>query len=204
MGHAIWAFTFDHYMEILKKNIILASKSPRRKQLLEQAGFTISIKTKEVEEDYPTEMPVVNVASYLADKKAMACMDFLQSENDILLTADSVVILNNKIYGKPADFNDAYNILTELSSNVHQVITGVCLLSKIKKRLFSGISLVHFQPLSHEEIVYYIEKYKPYDKAGSYAIQEWIGLCKISKIEGTFSNIMGLPMEDVYRELSSF
>ena len=201
MDHAGWTFIIDYNMEILKKKIILASKSPRRKQLLEQAGFTVEVKTKEVEEDFPAEMPVENVAAYLAEKKAMACKDFLQSEDDILLTADSVVILNNKIYGKPADFNDACEILTELSGNTHEVITGVCLMSKKKKKIFSGLSKVHFQPLNHDEIEFYINKYQPYDKAGSYAIQEWIGLCKISKIEGTFSNIMGLPMEEVYREL---
>ena len=191
-------------MEVLNKKIILASKSPRRKLLLEQAGFTIDIKTKEVEENYPLELPAENVAEYLAEKKALACSDFLEKEEDILLTADSVVILNNKIYGKPKNYQDAFNIIRELSGHMHLVITGVCLLSINKKKIFSGISKVHFQPISDEEIKFYIEKYKPYDKAGAYAIQEWIGLCKISKIEGTYSNIMGLPMEDVYRELSQF
>ncbi|MEO1261589.1 MAG: Maf family protein [Bacteroidota bacterium] len=191
-------------MEILNKKIILASKSPRRKQLLEQAGFNIEIKTKEVEENYPPGLPIDKVAEYLAEKKAMACADFLATENDILLAADSVVILSDKIYGKPKDYQDAFNIIAELSGNMHQVITGVCLLSKTKKKVFRGISNVFFQPISDDEINYYIENYKPYDKAGAYAIQEWIGLCKISKIEGTYSNIMGLPMEDVYRELNLF
>ena len=188
-------------MEILNKKIILASKSPRRKHLLEQAGFTIEIKTKEVEENYPPELPVADVAPFLAEKKALACMDFLTSENDLLLAADSVVILNNKIYGKPIDYDNAFQILKELSGNIHEVITGVCLLSKNKKKVFSGLSRVHFRNISDEEIAHYINTCQPYDKAGAYAIQEWIGLCKISKIEGTYSNIMGLPMEDVYREL---
>jgi septum formation protein len=188
-------------MEILNKKIILASKSPRRKTLLEQAGFTIEIKTKEVEEDYPDDLPAAQVAPFLAEKKATACADFLETENDILLTADSVVILNEVIYGKPTDYEDAFKILRNLSGNMHEVITGVCLLSKQKKRIFSGLSKVYFQPLTDEEIHYYISTCQPYDKAGAYAIQEWIGLCKISKIEGTYSNIMGLPMEDVYREL---
>lgn len=191
-------------MEILNKKIILASKSPRRKQLLEQAGFNIEIKTKEVEENYPPDMPAHEVAPFLAEKKAMACSDFLIDKKDILLAADSIVILNNKIYGKPKDRADAIQILKELSGSVHQVITGVCLLSQHKKRIFSSISDVHMQPLSDNEIHYYIDKFQPYDKAGSYAIQEWIGLCKISKIEGTYSNIMGLPMEMVYRELEGF
>lgn len=188
-------------MEILNKKIILASKSPRRKTLLEQAGFTIEIKTKEVEEDYPDDLPAALVAPFLAEKKATACADFLSTENDILLTADSVVILNDVIYGKPTDYEDAFKILRNLSGNMHEVITGVCLLSKHKKKVFSGLSKVYFQPLTDEEIHYYISNCQPYDKAGAYAIQEWIGLCKISKIEGTYSNIMGLPMEDVYREL---
>ena len=191
-------------MEILNKNIILASKSPRRKQLLEQAGFSIIVKTKEVDESYPDDMPAENVASYLAEKKALACSDFLQKEPDILLAADSVVILENKIFGKPANFDEALQMLRALSNKKHQVITGVCLLSKNKKKVFAGISNVYFQPLTDEEIHYYINNYHPYDKAGSYAIQEWIGLCKISKIEGAYSNIMGLPMEDVYRELTVF
>ncbi len=188
-------------MEILNKKIILASKSPRRKQLLQQAGFTIEIKTKEVEEDFPEDMKAEEVASFLAEKKAMACADFLITENDLLLAADSVVILHNKIYGKPVDYQDAVRILSELSGQRHTVITGVCLLSKNKKKVFSGISHVNFEPLTTEEIHHYISTCRPYDKAGAYAIQEWIGLCKISKIEGTYSNIMGLPMEDVYREL---
>ncbi len=191
-------------MKIFDKKIILASKSPRRSQLLAQAGFKFEIKTKEVAEDFPSEMPADEVASYLADKKAMACADFLQSDDEILLSADSVVILDEKIYGKPVDFEDAVQILTELSGRVHRVITGVCLLSKSKKRVFYEVAHVHFKDLSREEIEYYIENYQPYDKAGAYAVQEWIGLCKVSKIEGTFTNIMGLPMESVFRELEAF
>jgi septum formation protein len=191
-------------MDILNKKIILASKSPRRSQLLGQAGFNFEVKAKEVDEDYPADMPADDVAPYLAEKKAMACLDFLQSSDEILLSADSVVILDEKIYGKPVDYQDAVQILTELSGRVHKVITGVCLLSKHKKKVFSDVSLVHFQPLSQAEIHYYIEHCKPYDKAGAYAIQEWIGLCKISRIEGTYTNIMGLPMEAVFRELEQF
>lgn len=191
-------------MEILNKKIILASKSPRRSILLKEAGFSFEIKTKDVNEDYPSDMDADEVAPFLAEKKAEECKVFLTSDEQILLTADSVVILDNKIYGKPANKEDAFHILRSLSGNIHKVITGVCLLSKNKKRVFSGISLVHFQPLTDQEIHYYIENFKPFDKAGAYAIQEWIGLCKISKIEGTYSNIMGLPMEQVFRELSQF
>lgn len=190
-------------MDIFNKKIILASKSPRRSQILEQAGFQFEIKTKEVEETYPAELPSKDVAEYLAEKKAMASKEFLQND-EILLTADSIVLLGNKIFGKPKDFEDAKNTLEQLSGNVHEVITGVCLLSKSKKSTFSSVSKVHLEALTEAEIVYYIEKFKPYDKAGAYAIQEWIGLCKISKIEGTYSNIMGLPMELVYRNLEAF
>lgn len=191
-------------MKIFDKKIILASKSPRRSQLLTQAGFLFTVKTKEVEEDFPADMPADDVAPYLAEKKALACADFLETEDEILLSADSVVILDEKIYGKPVDFEDAAQILRELSGRVHRVITGVCFLSKTKKRVFSEVAHVHFQPLSEEEIKFYVEAYQPYDKAGAYAVQEWIGLCKVSKIEGTFSNIMGLPMESVFRELEAF
>ena len=171
---------------------------------MEQAGFRFEVRNKEVEEDFPSEMPADEVAPFLAEKKALACAEFLRSDDEILLSADSVVILDEKIYGKPIDFDDAVQILTELSGRVHRVITGVCLLSKTKKRVFSEVAHVHFQPLSEAEIRYYIETYQPYDKAGAYAVQEWIGLCKISKIEGTYSNIMGLPMEVLFRELEGF
>jgi septum formation protein len=172
--------------------------------LLAQAGFSFEVRTKEVEENYPSGMPCDEVAQYLAEKKALACTDFLQHDDEILLSADSVVILDEKIYGKPVDYQDAVQILTELSGRVHRVITGVCLLSKVKKRVFADVAHVHFQPISEVEIRYYIDTCQPFDKAGAYAIQEWIGLCKISKIEGTYSNIMGLPMEAVFRELEQF
>ena len=191
-------------MEILNKKLILASKSPRRSQLLAAAGFTFEIRTKEVEENYPDDLAAEEVAPYLAEKKAMECAEFLTNEDDILLASDCIVVFEGEIYGKPKNKEEAMQILKVLSGNVHQVITGVCLLSKQKKKIFSAVSKVHFQEISEEEIDYYLEKYQPYDKAGAYAIQEWIGLCKISKIEGTYSNIMGLPMEAVYRELLSF
>ncbi|NBC08967.1 MAG: septum formation inhibitor Maf, partial [Bacteroidetes bacterium] len=127
----------------------------------------------------------------------------LIGEGEVLLTADSVVILNGKIYEKPQGRADAQRILRELSGQKHRVITGVCLMDKAGKRIFSGISDVQFDVLTEEEIDHYVDTYRPYDKAGSYAIQEWIGLCKISKIEGTYANIMGLPVDLVYRELQA-
>ncbi len=183
--------------------IILASKSPRRSQLLQEAGFNFIVKTKETEETYPADLDVDEVAEYIAKKKAYAAKEFIE-DGTVLLAADSIVIIENKIYGKPKDAEDAYRILSELSGKMHKVITGVCLLSSTKERLFSSISKVYFDPLSEEEIRYYVDKFKPFDKAGAYAIQEWIGLCKISKIEGLYSNIMGLPVADVYKELLKF
>lgn len=190
-------------MNIFEKKIILASKSPRRSQILREAGFNFEIKTKEVEETYPDDLETEKVAEYLAEKKAKATRDFIQND-EILLTADSIVILNNEIFGKPKDFEDACRIIRKLSGNEHKVITGVCLISNEKKVTFSGISKVKFEHLSDEEIEFYVRNFEPYDKAGAYAVQEWIGLCKISKIEGTYSNIMGLPMELVYRHLAEF
>lgn len=185
------------------KNLILASKSPRRKQLLEMAGIPFTIRTKDVEEDYPADLPVMEVAPFLARKKAQACRDFIVG-NEILLSADSVVIQAGTIYEKPADRADAKRILAILSGKMHTVVTGVCLLSQDKESVFAGHSRVFFDELSEAEIDYYIDTYKPYDKAGAYAIQEWIGLCKINKIEGTYANIMGLPVDLVYKELGAF
>ncbi|MCH2083004.1 MAG: Maf family protein [Saprospiraceae bacterium] len=190
-------------MLALQRKIILASKSPRRSQLLSQAGFQFEIKTKEVQEDFPETMPVEDVAEYLAIKKARASKEVIK-EGEILLAADSVVILNNVIYGKPKDRADAQQILKALSGQQHQVITGVCLLSQNKQVSFSGISKVYFKELTTEEIDFYIDTYQPYDKAGAYAIQEWIGLCKIRKIEGTYANIMGLPVDLVFEHLAEF
>lgn len=185
---------------MLKRPIILASKSPRRSQLLSQAGFQFIIKTKNTEENYSKELPAELVPIYLAEKKAVACKEFLQG-NEIILAADTIVIQEGIIYEKPLDRQDAIRILKQLSGNSHEVITGVCLLSKEKKVTFSGHSKVFLNPLSKSEIDYYIDTFQPYDKAGAYGIQEWIGLCKIHKIEGTYANIMGLPVDLVYQNL---
>jgi len=180
----------------LNRKLILASRSPRRSFLLEQAGFEFDIKPVDIdEESYPADLPVDEVAGYLAHQKALAARSFLQND-EIILTADSVVILNDKIYGKPAGRADAVRILRALSGNMHRVITGVCLLARDRDVVFSDEAKVYFETLNDAEIDYY--------KAGAYAIQEWIGLCKISKIEGTYANIMGLPVQRVYEELQRF
>lgn len=191
-------------MKVFKRKIILASKSPRRHQLMREAGFQFSIQTKEVDESFPADMPVEEVAPYLAERKALACADFLQSDEEILLTSDCVVILEGEIFNKPADRAEAIAMLERLSGKRHTVVTGVCLMSKKQKRTFSRKADVWFHPLSREEIEYYVDTWQPYDKAGSYAIQEWIGLCKIARIDGTYATIMGLPMDAVYQELVNF
>jgi septum formation protein len=190
-------------MNHLERKIILASTSPRRSQLLKEAGFQFEVKTKDVEETYPAELPIDEVAGYLARKKATAAQDFIQND-EIIIAADSVVILDGVIYGKPRDYEDAFLMLRKLSGQLHRVITGVCLLSATNVKVFSAESKVQIEAMSDAEIDFYVQKYQPYDKAGSYAIQEWIGLCKISRIEGTFTNIMGLPVDLVYRELMDF
>jgi septum formation protein len=186
----------------MKQNypIILASKSPRRSQLLKEAGFQFKVRSKEVDESYSKKLTPEEVPLYLAEKKANACRSFLK-KGHILIAADTIVAKGDKIYEKPKDKADALRILKKLSGKSHKVITGVCLLSKKKQLSFIDVAKVTFEPISMEEIKFYIDKYQPYDKAGAYAIQEWIGLCKISKIKGTYSNIMGLPINKVYEKL---
>jgi septum formation protein len=183
--------------------IILASKSPRRSQLLREAGFEFRVKTFDVEEDFPEDMPVEEVAPFLAEKKAAAARHLIE-DREIVLSADSVVILDNVIYNKPADEQEAHAMLRKLSGRDHIVITGVCLLGKEKKVVFSGLTRVWFEELSDAEIEFYIRHFKPFDKAGAYGAQDWIGHCKISRIEGSFQNVMGLPTQLVYEALKAF
>ena len=184
--------------------IILGSKSPRRKEIFAASGFNFEVKTKEVEEVYPNDLDVYAVPEYLAKLKAGAALELIK-EDEILLTADTVVIANGKIFGKPKDHDHAVAILRELSgAHKHDVVTGVCLMNKENSYTFSEKSTVYFEELSDEEISYYVSTYKPFDKAGAYGIQEWIGLCKIKKIEGTYANIKGLPMHAVYQALLKF
>ncbi len=190
-------------MKAFNHNIILASKSPRRSELLEKSGFEFQIRTLEVEENYPESMNVYDVPEFLARKKAIESKSLIQ-DHQILIAADTVVIFEEKIFGKPSSKDHAYNMLSALSAKKHTVVTGVCILSNEKQLSFSDTSYVYLSHLSEQEIQYYVDTYKPFDKAGSYAIQEWIGLCKIEKIEGSYSNIMGLPMQKVYSALATF
>lgn len=186
-----------------KYHFILASNSPRRKELLAYIIPKFDVKTKDVVEDYPLTLSKKEVAAYLAKLKADAFDEEIH-ENDILITADTVVILDNEIYGKPKDRNDAIRILRLLSGNVHEVITGVCIKSKLKEVIFSSITKVSFKALSQAEITYYVDTFKPYDKAGAYAIQEWIGFIGIEKIDGDYNNIVGLPVQELYTQLKAF
>jgi septum formation protein len=181
--------------------IILASQSPRRRLLLEQAGLPFIVRPQDVPEDFPPEMPVEEVAEFLARKKAAAALHHLEKDRDVILTADSVVILDGAFFGKPADAAESAAMLRRLSGREHTVITGVCLRTDAAERSFSDVAKVKFAELTDQEISYYIERYQPFDKAGSYAIQEWIGLCKIERMQGTYANVMGLPVQRVYATL---
>ncbi len=187
----------------MDKKLILGSKSPRRSQLLTEAGFVFEVRWQDIDESFDSGMPIFEVAEDLAIKKALALKNTLES-NEILLTADSVVILNNKIYNKPLDYYEAVQILSELSGKIHIVATGVCLMSLDLTKSFTVQTSVTFEPLSSSEIDYYLHEFKPYDKAGAYGIQDWIGLCKVSRIEGSYSNVMGLPMKEVYTALQQY
>ncbi len=186
-----------------KPLILLASKSPRRRQLIEDLGFEYKTVDQNITENFPDNLAKIKVAEYLSKKKAES-VNTKPEEGQIILASDTIVLKNNKIYHKPVDYADAVRILKELSGNKHQVITGVCLLGTDKQVSFSTISEVHFASLSPSEIDFYVTKYKPYDKAGAYAIQEWIGLAKIIRIEGSYHNIVGLPTQRVYEEIMKF
>jgi septum formation protein len=182
--------------------IILASQSPRRKQLLEWAEIDFEIIVKPTPEDYPDELAVEQIPVHVARQKAIAVKIEL-ADDCIIIAADTLVILNDKVIGKPIDRNDAIKILSELSGQKHLVITGVAIINNEKEISFADITEVWFHELTTEQIEFYVDKYKPFDKAGAYAIQEWIGVIGIKKINGDFYNVMGLPVSRVVRELST-
>ncbi|MFT5666793.1 MAG: septum formation protein [Vicingaceae bacterium] len=184
-------------------NIILASQSPRRKQLLEQLGYSFTQKSKDTDENFSAEMPQREVAEYLSNKKAAAFESEIQP-NDLIIASDTIVLIENEILNKPADYKEAFEMISKLSGKQHEVITGVCLKSAKKTVSFSVSTTVFFKKLKEEEINYYINQYKPFDKAGAYGIQEWIGLIGVDKIEGSFYNVMGLPAKLVYEAIEKF
>lgn len=181
--------------------IILASNSPRRKELLGGLGVDFEVKVlKGVDESYPESLPVADVAEYIAAEKAAA---YTVKDDELLITADTVVIVGRDILGKPADAADACGMLRELSGKTHQVVTGVCLTTSKEQRRFSVTTDVTFKQLSDAEINHYVDKYKPYDKAGAYGIQEWIGYIGVTALNGSYYNVMGFPVQRVYEELTT-
>lgn len=183
--------------------IILASGSPRRQQFLKELDVDFEIQLKDIEEIYPEHLQAEEITNFLAKLKASAFENDLQ-QNDILITSDTIVWLNNKALGKPKDYDDAFEMITEMSGKIHKVITSVCIKTTEKEVVFYDETLVTFANLSSDEIKYYLNNYKPFDKAGSYGIQEWIGLVAIEKIEGSYANVVGLPTHKVYQELMKF
>ncbi|MBC7588635.1 MAG: septum formation protein Maf [Chitinophagaceae bacterium] len=189
------------------RSIILASQSPRRKQLLEWAEVPFEIIIQNTDESFPTEMPIIEVPVHIALQKALAVKNYVQQAfhgihaNATILAADTIVVHDNKVIGKPKDKYDAMQILSALSGEHHQVITGVVILHGNKEIAFADVTDVEFHPLTKEQIEFYVNKYQPYDKAGAYAIQEWIGVVGIKQIKGDFYNVMGLPISRVVQEL---
>ena len=182
-------------------HIILASNSPRRRELLGGLGLDYEVRVlPDIAESYPTDLPVEQIAEYIAREKADAYRK-LMAPNDLIITADTIVVVDGDVMGKPVDADDARRMLNSLSAKTHQVITGVCLLTATKQRLFSVLTDVTFKQLSDEEIDYYIEHYRPFDKAGAYGIQEWIGYVGVTAIKGSYFNVMGLPVQRIYDEL---
>ena len=192
-------------LENLKKyNIVLASKSPRRQELMKGVGLEFSVMTKDVDESYPSNMSVYDVAPYLSVKKAKAFNEDELPENYMVITADTVVIVDDEILGKPKDTEGAYEMLNKISGKKHSVITGVTIRTSNKVKTFSVVSKVSFETLDKEEIEYYVNNFKPYDKAGAYGIQEWIGYIGVNHVEGSYFNVMGLPTQKLYKMLKTF
>lgn len=188
--------------ELLEYRIILASKSPRRLSLLKQMGFKVEVVRFDVEEDHSLNIEYSSIPEYLAEKKAKVFDINKLEDKDILLTADTMVFFNTQTVDKPKDKEDAISLLKKLSNQTHQVITGCSLKTKSHTKSFSVKTEVSFKQLTNEEIIYYVENYKPYDKAGSYGIQEWIGLIGVEKIQGCYYNVMGLPTQEIFNQIN--
>ena len=187
--------------QLKKYHLILASGSPRRQQFFKDLDLDFEIRLKEIEEIYPPELNAHEITDYLAQLKASAFEGELL-ENEILITSDTIVWHNNQALGKPKDKQNAFEILKSLSNATHEVITSVCFKTKEKTAVLHEITKVTFNTLSDEAILYYIDNFEPYDKAGAYGIQEWIGFVGVSKIEGSYANVMGMPTDKVYGYLS--
>jgi septum formation protein len=186
------------------RKLILASRSPRRRHLLDQLGLEFSAIDADIDESFPPALTPDETAIYIAEKKANHFANQLEDPANIIITADTLVLINGQILGKPADRNEARKMLSTLSGKMHQVVTGICIRSCDKSRTFTSWTDVYFKELSEEEIEYYIDNYQPYDKAGAYGAQEWIGYIGISRLEGSYFNVMGLPIDLLYEELKQF
>ncbi len=180
--------------------IILASGSPRRHAFFKELDIDFQIILKEVEEIYPKELQGKEITNFLANLKSQP-FDNQLTEKDILITSDTIVWFKNEALGKPKDYEDAFKMLRKMSGNQHEVITSISIKNKSFQKIINDTTIVYFKELSDQEIEYYINNYKPYDKAGAYGIQEWIGKIGIDKIEGSYSNVMGLPVHKLYKEL---
>lgn len=189
------------FKNLINKKIILASKSTRRQELLKGLDLCFEVKIKEIDESFPKTIASSDVSVFLAQKKAAA---FELSNDEIIITSDTTVLLRNRILNKPQNNHEAFEMLESLSGKTHKVCTGVCIKSIEKEVLFSDFTTVTYRSLSRNEIEYYIKNFKPFDKAGSYGIQEWIGFIGIEKIEGCYYNVMGLPLSKLYQELLDF
>ena len=189
-------------MKDLKYKLILASNSPRRKELLAGLGVPFEVRVlQDIDEHYPESLPVNEVARYIAKEKADAYRRIV-APDELIITADTVVIVGDEILGKPIDEADAVRMLKLLSGRTHQVTTGVCLLTAEKERCFDVTTDVTFKALTDEEIHYYVNRYRPFDKAGAYGIQEWIGYIGVTGLSGSYYNVMGLPVQRIYQELT--
>lgn len=184
-------------------NYILASKSPRRQELLKSLGMNFEVLINDGDENYPDSLTCEQIPVFLAELKARHFIYGLK-ENDLLITADTIVWFNGEVLGKPANREEAIETLQKLSGHEHQVISGVCLTSIHKQKSFYSVSNVRFKKLLLSEIEYYVSEFKPFDKAGAYGIQEWIGYVGITHIEGSFYNVMGLPVQQLYTEIQNF
>ena len=183
--------------------VILASGSPRRRQFMKDLNIDFEIRLNEVEEIYPENLQGCEITDFLAELKGNALADTLE-DKEILITSDTIVWFNHEALGKPKDYDDAFTMLSSLSGKTHEVISSVCLKSKEKSVTFNETTRVMFHDITEEEIKHYLDNYKPFDKAGAYGIQEWIGLIAIAKLEGSYNNVVGMPVNKLYHELIKF
>jgi septum formation protein len=192
-----------HFEDLKKYQFILASKSPRRQFLLKDLGLEFEVHTKDVDESFSEDLKAQEIPLYLCEKKANA-FDQELNENTIVITADTIVWVDGQVLNKPENFDDAVRMLKLLSGKMHEVYTGVCLKSKVKTKSFYALTKVYFKSLTQEEIEYYVKNFHPYDKAGSYGAQEWMGYIAVERIDGSYFNVMGLPLKELYEELLVF